>query len=150
MDKPRSVVCAVRGGPASKLSTRQAAAKARLMGARLIFLYVVNQSDDEEMDDGLQFALQTEGEWLARAMLNLWKGRVENAGIQVQIIIRKGQLIPEIIACLQEESAEIFFIGAPRGTTAHIMGDDEIERVAQTIQDQTNVPVEIVRPEIAD
>jgi nucleotide-binding universal stress UspA family protein len=132
------------------VSTERAAAAAKRTGARLVFLYVMTQAEQEGMDDGLQLALQTERTWLARAMLNLWKGRVENAGIQAQILIRKGELVPEIIACLQEENAEMFFIGAPRGTTAHILGDDEIEKIAQIIEEKTNIPVEIVRPEAGE
>ncbi|VAW33468.1 hypothetical protein MNBD_CHLOROFLEXI01-752 [hydrothermal vent metagenome] len=53
----------------------------------------------------------------------------------------------EIARFVQETDAELLVLGAPRGTTANVFGDDAIERLAEGIQQQTNVKVEIARPD---
>ena len=48
---------------------------------------------------------------------------------------------------MEEESADLLLLGAPRGTSASILGDDPVERFAESIERESGVPVEIVRPE---
>jgi hypothetical protein len=38
-------------------------------------------------------------------------------------------------------------LGAPRGTTADVFGDDPVERLADEISGKAGIDVEIVRPD---
>jgi hypothetical protein len=69
------------------------------------------------------------------------------AGVTAEIVIREGEVRLVIDEFLQESEATILFLGAPRGTTANVFGDDAIEQFAQKIHKETGVKVEIARPE---
>ena len=46
-----------------------------------------------------------------------------------------------------DNETDLLMLGAPRGTTANVFGDDTIEQLAEAITKETAVPVEIVRPD---
>ena len=95
----------------------------------------------------LQVALQYELNWLGNALLNIAHKRAENRRIASKIVIREGKVADEIVSFLEEESADLLLLGAPRGTSASTLGDDQVERFAESIERESGVPVEIVRPE---
>ena len=67
-----------------------------------------------------------------------------------EIVIREGPVQDEICRFITEREAELLLIGAPRGTTAVIFGDDKVEQFAADIEKTTGIPVEIVRPRTID
>jgi hypothetical protein len=75
------------------------------------------------------------------------RNRAELAGVTAEIVLREGDVRQQIEEFLQESGAEILFLGAPRGTSANVFGDDAIEQFAQAIQERTHVRVEVARPE---
>jgi hypothetical protein len=62
------------------------------------------------------------------------------------LVIREGNLQEEIGRFLQESKATLLLLGAPRGATSTIFGDDAVERFAHVIEEKTGIPVEVVRP----
>jgi nucleotide-binding universal stress UspA family protein len=99
------------------------------------------------IEDPLLPAIQTELDWLGKALLFLAQKRAQGVGVASEIALRKGDVREEISRVLAEQSADLLLLGAPRGTTAHIFGDDAIEQFAASIQEKTGVKVEIARPE---
>ena len=141
------IVCATRGGEGSRAVQRRAVQLAREKDGSLIFLYVIDFTSLDEFDERLKPAVRTELEWLGRALLGMAHQRASERGLDVEIVIREGDVEQEIDRFLQEIQPELFLLGAPRGTTANVFGDDAIEQFAQSIQQETGVPVEVVRPE---
>jgi nucleotide-binding universal stress UspA family protein len=141
------LVCATRGGPGSRASQEKAITYAAEQKSELIFLYVVDISMIEEVDNKLKIALLYELSWLGRVILRIAQKRADNAQIVSEIVIREGTVKDEICQFLEERSADLLLLGAPRGTTTAIFGDDSIDLFAQEIKETSGVPVEIVRPE---
>ncbi len=143
----RYLVCATRGGPGSRASQEKAIAYAMEQTSELVFLYIVDTSSIEEVDDSLKTAYLEELSWLGRVLLLTAQKRANNAQVVSEIVMREGSVKDEICNFLEERSAELLLLGAPRGTTAAIFGDDSIEVFAREITKSSGVPVEIVRPE---
>ena len=142
-----SIVCATRGGAGSRAVQEQAVRHAIERGQNLIFLYVVDTSGLSEADETLREAVEIELDWLGRTLLRIAQIRAENEGTASTVVIRQGRAVAEICSFISEQAAELLLLGAPRGTTASIIGDDPIEILAERICQQTGVPVEVVRPD---
>lgn len=143
-----NVVCATRGGEGSRAAQEVAIRYAQANQHDLIFMYVVDFKTLDDFDDSLLPAVRVELTWLGQSLLRIAGNRAEQAGVSAEIVIREGNVQQKIEEFLQETHADILFLGASRGTTANVFGDDAIEKFAQKIQDDTGVRAEIARPEM--
>lgn len=142
-----SIVCATRGGEGSRAVQMAAIRRARAEGKRLTFLYVTDPASLGDVDETLTAAVRQELNWMGKTLLRVAQQRAEVADLDADVVIREGNAQQEIGRFLQACGASLLMLGAPRGTTANIFGDDAIERFAISIQKKTGIPVEIVRPE---
>jgi nucleotide-binding universal stress UspA family protein len=141
------VVCATRGGEGSRAAQEQAIRYALENEQDLVFIYVVDFKTLDEFDDSLLPAVRQELTWLGQSLLRIARNRAVHAGVAAEIIIREGDVRLVIEEYLQESQADLLILGAPRGTTANVFGDDAIEQFAQRIEEDTGVRAEIARPE---
>ncbi|MDX1687058.1 MAG: universal stress protein [Candidatus Promineifilaceae bacterium] len=141
-----TIVCATRGGQGSRAVQLAAIDRAKETDERLIFLYVVDLPLIEEYDEALTGAMRAEFQWLGEALLRVAQQRAERERVDAEIAIREGGVKEEIETFLRESDASVLMLGAPRGTTPNVFGDDAIERFARTIESDTGVAVKIVRP----
>lgn len=142
------LVCATRGGPGSRAVQEKAINYAVEQKAELAFLYVVDINSIEEVDENMKIALANELSWIGGVILRIAQKRAANAQIVSEIVIREGSVKDEICQFLEERSADLLLLGAPRGTTDAIFGDDSIELFAQEVTKTSGVAVEIVRPRV--
>lgn len=143
----KAIVCATRGGEGSRAAQMEAIQAARRTGKPLVFLYVTDPASMGQVDELLLPALRAELNWMGRTLLQVAKQRAETAGLLARVEIREGPVREEISHFLQTSEAELLILGAPRDVTADIFGHDAMVQFAQSIQDQTSVPVRVVRPE---
>lgn len=141
------IVCATRGGQGSRAVQIEAIRRAKASGKRLVFLYITDVDSLGDIDDTLIAALRHELNWMGKALLNIAKHRADIAGLETDVVIRVGHVGDEIEHFITETQAGHLFLGAPRGTTANIFGDDAIEKFSLAIEGKTGVPVTIIRPE---
>jgi nucleotide-binding universal stress UspA family protein len=141
------IVCATRGGAGSRAVQERAIKYAQQRECDLTFLFVVDMSGMDEADDKLKRAVKEELYWLGQTLLQIAQRRAKNENISSEVVIREGNVQDEIRRYLRESSATTLLLGAPRGTTTSRFGDDYVEQMANDIQDQSGVPVEIVRPQ---
>ncbi len=145
-----SIVCATRGGEGSRVAQMAAIKKAKETEKQLLFLYVVDPNSlEEEIDDSLKDAVLAELDWMGETLLRIAQKRADTAYLSTEVKIRRGSVREEIIRFMKDVDADLLVLGAPRGTTANVFGDDAIERLAETIRKETAVSVEIVRPDYA-
>jgi nucleotide-binding universal stress UspA family protein len=142
-----SIVCATRGGAGSRAVRERAIEYASQHGAALTFLFVIDINSLDDADDKLRAAVCDELAWLGLALLRIAQQRADAAHVESEIVIREGLVRDEICRFIQERSADLLLIGAPRGTTTAVFGDDKVEQFAADIQQATGIPVEIVRPQ---
>lgn len=142
------IVCATRGGEGSRAVQDAAIRRAKAEERPLIFLYIADPNSlDDDVDVGLRTAVLAELTWMGETLLRMAQRRADAAYLASEVRIRQGAVRQEICRFLQEHDIGLLMLGAPRGTTANVFGDDAIERFAVSIQQDTNVPVEIVRPD---
>jgi nucleotide-binding universal stress UspA family protein len=144
----KTIVCATRGGAGSRAVRERAIELAKQREMKLVFLFVIDISDLVYADEKLQAAVRDELAWLGSALLRIAQQRAHVANIESEIIIREGLVKDEICRFVGERSAELLLLGAPRGTTATILGDDKVEQFAAEVENVTGVRVEIVRPPV--
>lgn len=141
------VVCATRGGAGSRAVRERAIEYASQRELKLVFLFIIDTSTLDDADEKLLPAVRDELAWLGLALLRIAQQRAQSAGIDSEIVIREGQVQDEISRFMEDHPTEILLLGAPRGTTAAIFGDDVVERFAAGVEESTGIPVEIVRPQ---
>jgi len=141
------IVCATRGGEGSRVVQMEGIRLAAQADKPLIFIYVVDTAVMAEIDDGLITAVHDELLWMGKTLLRIAQRRAGTADLDAELVIREGNVREEIAGFLRESEADVLLLGAPRGTTANIFGDDAIERFAASIQEQSAVDVQIVYPE---
>ena len=141
------IVCATRGGEGSRAAQMAAIRRARKAGKPLVFLFVTAPDSLGDVDEYLLPAIRQELNWMGQTLLQVAKGRAEAAGLKATVKIQEGNVQMEIERFLQESNAEVLILGAPRGLTANVFGDDVVERFAQSIQDDTGIEVQVIYPE---
>jgi nucleotide-binding universal stress UspA family protein len=143
-----SIVCATRGGEGSRAAQLAAINRAKETGKPLLFLYIVDPTSlDDQFDDSLKDAIVAELNWMGKTLLHIAQKRAETADLGSEINIRQGQVQHEIARFVKDVEADLLVLGAPRATTTNIFGDDAIERLAEGIQQEAAVSVEIIRPD---
>lgn len=146
MGNQKPIVCATRGGEGSRVVQSAAIRRAKESGQPLVFLYVTDPHSLGEYDQALEPAVREELDWLGETLLRTAQRRANAAQLHAEARIRQGNVREEICRFLEESNAGILLLGAPRGTTANVFGDDAVEQFAQEIMDSTHVQVEIIRP----
>ncbi|MBE2222384.1 MAG: universal stress protein [Anaerolineae bacterium] len=141
------VVCATRGGEGSRAAQEAAIRRARQERKPLVFLYVTAPDSLGDVDEQLIPAIRQELNWMGQTLLQVAKSRSEAAGLKASVEIREGNVQLEIERFLQESHAVVLILGAPRGQTANVFGDDAVEQFAQTIQTDTGIPVQVIYPD---
>lgn len=147
-----SIVCATRGGEGSRVAQIAAIERAKATGKPLLFLYIVDPHslEEEEIDDSLKEALLAELDWMGETLMRIAQKRADVAHLSTEIRIRRGNVHDEIVRFVKDVEADLLILGAPRGTTANVFGDDAIERLAEVIRQETAVSVDIIRPDYID
>jgi nucleotide-binding universal stress UspA family protein len=141
------IVCATRGGEGSRMAQIRAIKLAQETKGELVFLYVVDTQAAEEHDDRLNPALEAEMSWVGRVLLGVAEDFAARYGWESRSELRTGRVRDEIEKYLREQDVHTLVLGAPWGTTTNVFGDDAIERFADEISRETEVKVEIARPE---
>lgn len=141
------IICATRGGEGSRAVQLAAIERAKSSGRRLVFLYVVAPNSIGGVIAPLQTAVREELVWMGKALLRTAQQRAYVAGLDAEIVIREGRVQDKICDFIAERQASLLLLGAPRGSTANVFGDDLVERFAENIQQTSGISVEIVRPE---
>lgn len=142
----RPIVCATRGGEASRRTQERAITLARERGADLIFLCVVNPDFAEPTNERLQEALQDELKRLGHSLLCIAQARSRKKDVKAKTAIRCGKVRQEIEAYLKEVQADTLILGAPATESSmHAFGDEAINKFAEEIRQSTDVEVIIVK-----
>lgn len=147
MNNQNPIVCATRGGEGSRAVQEAAIARAQESGNPLVFLYVTDPHSLGDYDESLVPFVREELEWMGETLLRTAQRRADAAELYSEVRVRQGNIQEEICLFIKESQASLLLLGAPRGTTANVFGDDAVERVAKQIMDATGVKVEVIRPE---
>ncbi|MGD2179280.1 MAG: universal stress protein [Anaerolineae bacterium] len=141
-----AIVCATRGGRASRATQERAIALAKERGAELVFLCIVDPGFAGPMDEPLTCALNDELKRLGRSLLCIAQARAQEQGIDAKTVVRSGPVRESVEAALRELDADTLVIGAPRaGSRTEAFGTEEVDRLADAVRQSTGVDVLLVR-----
>ncbi len=118
----RPIVCATRGGEASRRTQERAVALAREQEAPLIFLFVADTSSIKEKmkpSKELVDVLADELEQMGASLLRIAQARAREQGIEADMVVRRGAVRPVLESFLREVDASTLVIGAPEHGAEH-------------------------------
>ena len=139
------IVCATRGGKASRRTQEQAIALAHERGDRLIFLFIADTTFTRPNNQALAQALTDELERLGSRLLCIAQARAHQQGIEADMVVRHGPVREAIENFLREVQASTLILGAPQaGSAEQIFAPGEMSQFAQEIHAATGVEVIIV------
>jgi nucleotide-binding universal stress UspA family protein len=141
------IVCATRGGEASRRTQERAIALAQERGEELIFLCVFDPSFAGPLNSALATALADEQRWLGTALLGIAQARARKSGLEAQAAVRSGPVLASIEEYLRQVDADTLVIGASK-TAASLssFGMDEVRGFADRVREDTGAEVIVVTP----
>jgi nucleotide-binding universal stress UspA family protein len=141
-----AIVCATRGGRASRATQERAIELAKERGAQLVFLCIVDPSFAGPMDEPLTCALNDELMRLGRSLLCIAQARAQQKGIDAKTVVRTGPVSENIEAALREFDADTLVIGAPGAVSqSEAFGSGDVSRLADEVREATGVEIVLVR-----
>jgi nucleotide-binding universal stress UspA family protein len=139
------IICATRGGEASRRTQERAIALAQERGDPLIFLFVADTNFTHPANEALAEALADELEHLGRRLLCIAQARAQEQGISAEMVVRRGSVRQTIESFLREQRASILVLGAPRSDSEkQTFSPGEMPQFAQEITKNTGVEVIVV------
>ena len=139
------IVCATRGGEASRRTQEQAIALACERGAALIFLFVADPISIGPADEALAEALADELKRLGNQLLCIARSRAREHKVDANMVVRQGPVRQTIEDFLREVNASALILGLPRtGLGTQVFAPDQMPEFAQGIRAATGVEVLIV------
>ena len=139
------IVCATRGGEASRRTQEMAIALAREREVPLIFFFVVDTNFARPANQALAEALVDELERLGTRLLCIARARARDQGVSADIVVRHGAVRHTIEDFLREVKASTLILGAPgTGSEKKAFSQGEIPQFTQEISASTGVEVILV------
>lgn len=141
-----TIVCAIRGGEASRLTQERAIQLAKADNSRLIYLYVVHLDNLGHLGPGEVLAAQTELAWLGKVLLQIAQRRASQAGVKAETFMGYGPVREAIERFLQQEKVDLLLIGAPRQETRRpVFPNGDLAPFVRSLEARTGVKIEVVQ-----
>jgi len=138
------IVCATRGGEASRRAQERAIALAKEYSAELIFLYVADPSTYGLVSSTLAEALEDELGRMGKSLLHIAHARAHEQGVEAKMVVRCGPVRQAILDFISEVHADVLVIGAPRpGSDTQMFGKNGVHSFAEELTRATGVEVVI-------
>jgi len=143
------IVCAVRGGPASRHTIERAIVLAKESGLALNFLYIVNI---DFLDHTIRSRVQTisqQMQQMGEFILLTAKANAKANGIEAQDIVRHGNVTGEISKLCHEIHADYLVIGRPKfHLEDNLFTETMLTEFTESVEKQTGAKV--VMPESSE
>lgn len=143
------IVCAVRGGPASKPTIRRAVALAQESGETIYFLYVVNLDFLASTSSIRTHTIEEEMRQMGEFILLAAQAHAAREGVQAQGVVRDGVVGEQIVALCREVEAHYVVLGRPQGSVENnfFEGEHQLQGFAAEVAEQTGAQVVFSEPE---
>lgn len=140
-----TIVCAIRGGEASRRTQEKAIAIAKEKKAKLIFLFVIDPDLMKKVDSHIAKEFIEELSFLARLHLRVACYRARKEDLESDFVIGEDKIKEAIENCLKEYKAGLFIMGSPKKDhpqSQFVM--EQLKKFIKEISEATGVPVEVV------
>jgi nucleotide-binding universal stress UspA family protein len=139
------ILCATRGGEASRRTQGQAIALAQAQHAELIFLYVFDLDFMKRVQADSIPDIANEMERMGEFLLAMAREQASERGVEAWTICRQGNTRTEIKAVAVEEEVDVVVLGQPSGTTGRdFFAAEALRCFAEEIEAETGARVMLV------
>ncbi len=136
------IVCAIRGGPHSQPTIRQAIATAKQNQIPIHFLYIVNLDFLEHTEQSRTQVIQQEMRAMGEFICLKAQIEAKREGVEADIAVREGNVTEEIIALCHEIEADYVILGRPQGEHAtNIFNLERLKKFGEALESQTGATV---------
>ncbi len=136
------IICAIRGGPASRSTIARAIELAKKTRKPLYFLYVVNLDFMSSSSSSRVQTISEEMSQMGEFILLMAQARAAEKGVEARAVIRDGEVDEEIVKVAQEVGADYVVLGRPASPGARsVFSLEKLSRLAGTIQKETGAEV---------
>jgi nucleotide-binding universal stress UspA family protein len=140
----KKILCATRGGEASRRTQDAVIAMAKEAGASVLFLYVVDVEFLRLTARGVRPDVVTaEMERMGEFLLAMACERAVAQGVEAEICLRHGPLIQALESAAREEGADAIAFGRPAGLDSSFSLAD-LEQLAARIEEDTGIKTYIL------
>jgi nucleotide-binding universal stress UspA family protein len=140
----KKILCATRGGEASKRTQEAVIAIAKEKGASVLFLFVVDVEFLKLTARGVRpEVVATEMEHMGEFLLAMACERAEAQGVKAEMCVRHGPLLEALKSAALEEGADAIAFGRPAGPESSFSLAD-LERFTGQIEEETGIETHIV------
>jgi len=140
----KKILCATRGGEASRKTQDAVIAMAKKEGATICFLYVVDVEFLKLTARGVRAdVVTTEMEHMGEFLLALACERAAEQGVEAEMCLRHGPLVEALESAARAEGVDAIAFGRPAGPDSSFSLAD-LERLTAQIEKDTGVKTYIV------
>lgn len=140
----KKILCATRGGEASRRTQDAVIAMAKADGATICFLYVVDVEFLKLTARGVRpDVVSTEMAHMGEFLLALACERAAEQGVEAEMCLRHGSLVQAIESAAREEGVSVVAFGRPAGPESSFSLAD-LEKLASRIERDTGIETCIV------
>ena len=144
------IVCAIRGGPDSRLTIERAIRLARETNLPIEFLYVVNLDFLVRTTRSRVDTISSEMEQLGEFILLAAQAEADSAGVISEGIVRHGQVRDVIVSVCLEKTAKYVVLGRPKGKPeGNVFTHDAIAKLKGYIEQKSGAQVVVAQEKSA-
>jgi nucleotide-binding universal stress UspA family protein len=141
----KSIVCATRGGQASRRTQERAIELAKERGAKLIFICVVDPTFTGPVDEQLGEALSDELKRLGGSLLYIAKARAEKQGVPAETVVQCGSVWEDLQTYLEDANVETLVIGVPQDDPPReAFGSESVRGFIERLREETDIEIVVV------
>lgn len=140
----KKILCATRGGEASRRTQDAVIAMAREAGANILFLYVVDVEFLRLTARGVRpDVVVTEMERMGEFLLAMACERAAAQGVEAETCLRHGPLVQALESAAREEGVDAIAFGRPAGVDSSFSLAD-LEQLTAKIEEDTGIKTYIL------
>jgi len=140
----KRILCATRGGEASRRTQDLVVTMAKEKGATVLFLYVVDVEFLKLTARGVRpDVVMTEMEHMGEFLLAMACERAAAQGVQAEMCLRHGPLVEALESAAREEGVDAIAFGRPTGLDSSFSLSD-LESLALRIEEDTGIKTYIL------
>ncbi len=140
----KRILCATRGGEASRRTQDLVVTMAKEKGATVLFLYVVDVEFLKLTARGVRpDVVTTEMEHMGEFLLAMACERAAAQGVQAEMCLRHGPLVEALESAAREEGVDAIAFGRPTGLDSSFSLSD-LESLALRIEEDTGIKTYIL------
>ena len=133
-----NIVCAIRGGPASKPTILRAIQLAQETGQKILYLYVVNLDFLDRTSSSRTHTIRKELRQMGEFILLAAQVQAQQQGVEADGVIREGNVRDEIIQLCHELQADYVVLGYPKGEPDdNAFTRERLKQFTQSIEDSS-------------